>query len=105
MKRLLIRTDPDAGKDWSQEEKGTTEDEMVGWHHQLNGHESEQALGDDEGQGSPCSPWGCKELDMTEWLNSNDKTWTDKKLFFMDEQRKWFLEMESAVGEAAVKLV
>ena len=39
---------------------------MVGWHHQLNGHESEQALGDDEGQGSPCSPWGCKELDMTE---------------------------------------
>ena len=45
-----------------------TEDEMVGWHHRLNGHESEQALGDDEGQGSLafCSPWGHKEMDMTE---------------------------------------
>ena len=52
----------------SQEEKGTTEDEMVGWHHQLNGHEFEQALGDGEGQGSPvcCSSWGCKKLDTTE---------------------------------------
>ena len=47
----LIRKAPDAGKDWRQEEKGTTEDEMAGWHHQLNGHESEQALGDGEGQG------------------------------------------------------
>ena len=53
------------------EEKGTTEDEMVGWHHQLNGHESEQTLGVGDGQGSPvcCSPWGHKELDMTEQLN------------------------------------
>ena len=51
----------------SQEEKGVTEDEMVGWHHQLNGHEFEQTLGDSEGQGSLacCSPWGCQELDMT----------------------------------------
>ena len=49
-----------------------TEDEMVGWHHQLNGHEFEQALGDGEGQGSLacCSPWGRKELDMTERLNN-----------------------------------
>jgi len=49
-----------------------TEYEMVGWHHQLNGHEFEQALGDGEGQGSLacCSPWGCKESDMTEWLNN-----------------------------------
>ena len=55
------------------EEKGTTEDEMVGWHHQLNGHEFEQAPGDGEGQGSLvcCSPWGHKESDVTEWLNSN----------------------------------
>ena len=47
---------------------------MVGWHHQLNGHEFEQALGDSEGQGSLacCSPWGCKELDMTEQLNKNN---------------------------------
>ena len=54
----------DAGKDWRQEEKGTTEDEMVGWHYWFNGHEFEQTLGDSEGQGSLvfCSPWGCKEL-------------------------------------------
>ena len=56
-----------------QEGKGTTEDEMVGWHHWLSGHEFEQTLGDDEGQGSLvcCSPWGCKESDMTEELNNN----------------------------------
>ena len=48
----LIRKHPDAGKDWKQEEKGMTEDKMVRWHHQLNGHEFEQALGDSEGQGS-----------------------------------------------------
>ena len=60
--------DPDDGKDRGQEEKGMTEDNMVGWHHRLNGHESEQALGDGEGQGGLecCSPWGCKESDMTE---------------------------------------
>ena len=66
----------DAGKYWRQEEQGTTEDEMVGWHHRLNGHEFEQALGDGEVQGNLvcCSPWGCKESDMTEWLNNNNKT-------------------------------
>ena len=59
MKSLLIRKDPDAGKDWEQEDKGMTGDEMVGWHHQLNGHEFEEAPGDGEGQGSLacCSPW------------------------------------------------
>ena len=59
---------PDAGKDWRQEEKGMTEDKMAGWHHWLNGHEFEQTLGDGEGQGSLlfCSPWSCKELDVTE---------------------------------------
>ena len=63
----LIAKDPDAGKDWGQEEKGTTEDEMDGWHHCLNGHEFEQALGDGVGQGSLmcCSLWGPKESDMT----------------------------------------
>ena len=63
-----IRKDPDAGKDWRQEEKGMTEDEMVGWHHLFNGYESEQALGDGEGQGSLacCSPWSHKESDTTE---------------------------------------
>ena len=53
-KSWLIGKDPDAGKDWGQEEKGATEDEVVGWHHQLNGHEFEQTLEDSEGQGSPC---------------------------------------------------
>ena len=69
-KNWLIGKDPDAGKDWGQKEKGTTEDEMVGWHHWLNGHEFEQTLWDSEGQGSLacCSPWGCKELDTTVWL-------------------------------------
>ena len=66
--KLSIGKDLDAGKDWRQEEKGTTEDEMAGWHHWLNGHEFEQTLGDGEGQGGlACSsPWGCKESDTTE---------------------------------------
>ena len=70
-KNWLIEKNPDAGKDWKQEEKGPTEDEMVGWHHQLNGHKFEQALGVGDGQGSLayCSPWGCKDSDRTEWLN------------------------------------
>ena len=69
----LIRKDPDAGKDWRQEEKVTTEDRMVGWHHWLKGQELEQAPGDDEGQGNLacCSPWGHKELDTTERLNNS----------------------------------
>ena len=73
---LIRRTDSlekhlDAGKDWRQEEKGTTEDEMVGWHHRLNGHEFEQAPGVGDGQRSLacCSPWGCKELETTKQLN------------------------------------
>ena len=72
VKNWLIGKDPDAGKDWRQEEKGTTEDEMVGWSHWLNGHEFEQAPGDGEGQEHlvGCSPWGHKESDMTERLNN-----------------------------------
>ena len=71
VKNWLIGKGPDAGKDWRQEEKGTTEDEMVQWHHWLNGHEFEQTQGVDDGQGSVvyCSPGGLKELDTTEWLN------------------------------------
>ena len=67
----LIRKGPDAGKDWSQEEKGITEDETVEWHHWLNGHEFEQAPGDGKGQGSLvcCSPWGHK------WLNNRIHCW------------------------------
>ena len=73
-KNWLIGKDPDAGKGWRQEEKGTTEDEMVEWHHWLHRCEFEQAPGVGEGQGSlACySPWGLKELDMTEHLN-----WTE----------------------------
>ena len=71
VKSWLTGKDPDAGKDWRQEEKGRTEDEKVGWHHRLDGHEFEQALGVGDGQGGlkSCSPWGYKELDMTDWLN------------------------------------
>ena len=72
-KSQLIGKDSDAGKDWGQEEKGVTEDEMVGWHHWLKGHEFVQTLGDSEEQWSLvcCSPWGHKESDMTEQLSNN----------------------------------
>ena len=65
-KSRLIRKDPDAGKDCRQKEKRASEDGLVGYHHQLNGHEFEQTPGDSEGQGSLlcCSPWGHKDLDM-----------------------------------------
>ena len=71
VKNWLTGKDPDAGKDWRQEEKGMTEDEMVGWHHWFNGHEFEQGLGVGDGQESLvcCSPWSRKELDTTEGLN------------------------------------
>ena len=72
-KTQLIRKDSDTGKDWRQEEKGMTEDKMVGWHHWLNGHKFEQAPGDGEGQGSLacCSPWGRRGLNTSEWLNTS----------------------------------
>ena len=74
VKNWLVGKDPNAGKDWRQEEKGMTEDEMLGWHHWFNGHEFEQAPGVGDGQGSLvcCSPWGNKESDTTEWLS-----WTE----------------------------
>ena len=73
-KNWLIGKDPDAGKDWGHEEKGTTENEMVLWHPQLNGHESEQALGVGDGQGNLVywDPWGHREMDMTD-------DWTELK--------------------------
>ena len=79
---------PDVEKGWRQEENGMTEDKMVGWHHQLNRHEFEQAPGVGDGQASLvcCSPWGHKELDMTEWLN-----WTDPQ---EDTRTSWKLSRE-----------
>ena len=70
----LIGKDSDAGRDWGQEKKGTREDEMAGWHHRLDGRESEWTLGVGDGQGglACCDSWGRKEWDMTEWLN-----WTE----------------------------
>ena len=75
VKSWLTGKDLDAGKDWRREEKRVTEDEMIGWHHWLNGHKFEQALGDGEGQGSLLcySPWGHKESDITEQLNNNNE--------------------------------
>ena len=69
----LLEKEPDAGKDWRQEEKRVTEDEVVGWHHWLNGYEFEQAPGVGDGQGGLvcCSPWGCKESETTELLNNS----------------------------------
>ena len=71
VKNWIIGKDPDAGNNWRWEQKGMTEDEMIGWHHWLNGYESEQAPGVGDGQGNlaSCSPWGCEKSDMTEQLN------------------------------------
>ena len=85
-KNQFIGKDPDAGKDWRQEEKGMTEDEVDGWHHWLNGHEFEQGVG--EGKGSPacCSPWGHNKSDMTEWLNNNNKNVLFMSLWGLNEK-------------------
>ena len=74
-KNWLIGKNSDAEKDWRQEEKRMTEDELVGWHHQLNGHEFEQALGVGDGGLACCSPCGPKESDTTEWLNWTERNW------------------------------
>ena len=80
-KSWLTGKDPDAGKDWGQEEKGMTEDEMVGWHHLLNGHGFGWTPGIGDGQGGLmcCSSWGRKESDTIEWLN-----WTDRFNLYQD---------------------
>ena len=83
-KSWLTGKDPDAGKCWRQEENGMTQDEMVGWHHQQEGHEFEQAPGDDEGQGSlaGCSPWGHKE---SIWLsNKSKRNHFEKAMYYSD---------------------
>ena len=84
-KNWLLGKDPAAGQDWRQEEKEMTEDEMVGWHHQLNGHGVEQAPGAGDGQGGLvcCSPLGHKESDTTEWLNWTEMKWKYFKHFLI----------------------
>ena len=85
-KSWLIGKDPDAGKDWGQEEKGTTENEMIGWHHQLNGDEFGWTPGVGHGQGglTCCGSWGRKESDTTEWLN-----WADPPTRNNSKQNMW----------------
>ena len=86
-KNWLIGKDSDAGRDWGQEEKGMTEDEMVGWHHRLHGHEFGWTLGVCDGQGGLvcCSSWGHKQLDTTEQLN-----WTESNTYFVIPQLTLF---------------
>ena len=76
-KSWFIWKDPDVGKDWGQEEKGMTEDEMVGWHHWLNGHGfgSTPGIGDGQGGLACCSLWSCKESDTTKRLNWTELNW------------------------------
>ena len=81
VKSWLIGKDSDAGRDWGQEEKGTTQDEMAGWHHWLDGHESEWTPGVGDGQRglACCDLWGCKESVMTERMNWTELKWTEGK--------------------------
>ena len=83
-KSWLIGKDSDAGRDWGQEEKGTTENEMAGWHHQLNGHGFGWTPGVGDGQGGLawCDSWVHKESDTTEWLNWTELNWSFFNYFF-----------------------
>ena len=105
VKSWLTRKNPDAGKDWGKEEKGTTEDEMVGWHHRLNGHEFEQAPGGGEGQGSLacCSPWGCKELDTTERLNNRKWPYAQNRNRLVDLGKGLMVTMGERWGRRVVR--
>ena len=95
VKSWLIGKDPDSGKDWRQEEKGTTEDEMVEWHHWLDRPESEQPPGVGDGQESLecCSPWGHKESDMTEQLSN----WTEESTWKYIESHVWKVKTKQYV--------
>ena len=92
MKSWLIGKDSDAGRDWGQEEKGMTEDEIAGWHHQLDGHECEWTPGDGNGQGGLecCDSWGRKESDTTERLN-----WTDIMSYILILKKKLLFSLQS----------
>ena len=102
----LTGKDRDAGKEWRWEEKGTTEDEMVWWHHWLNGHKFEKAPGVGDGQGSLacCSPLGLKESDTTEQLNWTEKTTTSKPHASGDLSLLWPLPIGLASGGSGIQL-
>ena len=87
-KSWLIGKDSDAGRDWEQEEKGTTEDEMAGWHHWLDGHECELTPGVGDGQGglACCDSWGRKESDTTEQLTWSDLIWHGHLFILVHDQ-------------------
>ena len=101
VKNWHIWKDPDAGKDWRQEEKGMIEDKMVGRYHQLNGHEFKQAPGVSDGQGSLacCSTWGHKESDMTEWLKSHNSF----KLSIIIMHHEYSLQMNGNTEDLSMK--
>ena len=103
-KSWFIGKDSDAGRDWEQEEKGTTEDEIAGWHHGLDGDEFEWTLGDGDGQGGLvcCNSWGCKELDMTERLN-----WTELKIISSFHSSMWkeILNICEKIGKSILNLL
>ena len=92
VKSQLIRKDPDAGKDWRQEEKGMTEDKMVGWHHWLNGHEFGQALGDGEGQGNLGShrvgqDWATEQQQRQDEVLNISRIWTREHIANRSQER------------------
>ena len=105
-KNWLIWKDLDAGKDWGQEEKGMTEDEMVGWHHQLNGHEFGWTLGVGDGQGSLacCCSWGGKESDTTELLNWTKCGVKDHYSFYYTAPPIWRICCIPLFGSAITQL-
>ena len=101
MKSWLIGKDSDAGRDWGQEEKGTTEDEMAGWHHWLDGHGSEWTPGVGDGQGglACCDSWGRKESDTTEWL-----IWSDLNAYIQNlEKWYWRIYLQGSSGETDIE--
>ena len=102
VKSWLIWKDPDAGKDWRQEEKGTTEDEMVAWHHWLNGHGFGWTLGVGDGQGglACCGSWGHKESDTTEWLN-----WTESDFPSVQWKTNYILFLRTHVNHKNTRIV
>ena len=100
-KSWLIGEDSDAGRDWGQEEKGTTEDKMVGWHHWLDGRESAWTLGVGDGQGglACCDSWGRKESDTTERLNWAEEVFIFfKKDYKIEDKFSWQNKFVNIVG-------